>query len=114
LLSKTPPILHAHDDVDWSGYVLEGEIALDADDDHLRIPTGGYVLLPRHTAFRWWNARDDMPVRWLITYTPGGFEQFFRDLDAKLAALGRMPTPEDMQRIAPALWSEYRVQVVKH
>lgn len=107
---RAPPVRHSHDDVDWWAYVLEGNMALEADDEQIRIPAGGYALVPRNTTFRWWNASDDQPLRLLATYSPGGFEHFFRDLAAALAALGRPPVHDDLRRIAPALWGKYRVR----
>jgi mannose-6-phosphate isomerase-like protein (cupin superfamily) len=108
---QAPPVLHRHVDVDWYGFVEEGEVAMQLDEETHRIPRGGIVVVPRGVAFRWWNPSDQNGVRWHTTYTPGGFERFFEQMVARLRALDH-PTPAAMAGIAASLWAEYRVETV--
>ena len=50
-------------------------------------------------------------MRWLATYTPGGFERFFVDMVNQLRTLGHPPTASDMTAIARPLWTQYGVEV---
>ncbi|HJT17423.1 MAG TPA: cupin domain-containing protein [Thermoanaerobaculia bacterium] len=97
---QAPPIPHRHLDVDWYGFVEEGEVAIELDGQLHRVPQGGIATVPRGVAFRWWNASDARPVRWLCTYTPGGFEDFFREMFEGVRSLGHAPAPAEMAAIA--------------
>jgi quercetin dioxygenase-like cupin family protein len=109
---QAPPVPHRHSNVDWYAHVEEGEVAIELDGVEHRVQTGGVVVVPRGVAFRWWNASHEHGVRWLATYTPGGFERFFVDMVERLRTLGHPPTPSDMASIARPLWTEYGVETV--
>jgi mannose-6-phosphate isomerase-like protein (cupin superfamily) len=111
--AKGPPVLHRHTDIDWHGHVLEGTVAMELDGSVVTLPAGSMVLVPRGTAFRWWNDSATDPVRWVCTYTPGGFERYFTDMADALGSLGRPPTPADIAAAAPALWARHGVEVVR-
>jgi quercetin dioxygenase-like cupin family protein len=106
-----PPALHRHADIDWYAHVLEGSIAMTLDGSDVVVPTGGIVYIPRNTAFRWSNASKTEPARWLITYTPGGFERYFAELAREFAALGRPPTPADLGDIVKPLWRKHGIEL---
>ncbi len=106
-----PPIKHSHPDLDWQGVVTEGEVAIELDGVVHTVVTGGVVWVPRGTVFRWWNPSADRPARWLLTYTPGGFEGYFAEIADAVAALGRAPTPQDLGAIARPLWKKYGLDV---
>lgn len=110
---QAPPVLHRHRDVDWYALVEDGEIAIELDGVEHRVPRGGLVVVPRGVAFRWWNASHENRVRWLATYTPGGFERFFVEMVDRLRALGHPPTPSDITTIARGLWAQYGVETVQ-
>jgi mannose-6-phosphate isomerase-like protein (cupin superfamily) len=109
---RAPPALHRHPDMDWHAYVLEGAVAMDLDDRAVTVERGAVVVIPRGTAFRWSNASSTEPVRWLLTYTPGGFENYFFELGEALAALKRPPVQEDLATIVPPLWKKHGVEIV--
>ena len=69
---------HRHKDMDEAYYVLEGIWTVRIGDRTLEFPAGSYVLIPRGTAHGQGNF-SRVPVRLLLTVTPGGFERFFRD-----------------------------------
>lgn len=70
--------LHRHHVTDESFYVLEGSLTVRLNDETRDYPAGSYVLIPRGTPHAQGN-RGNVPVRVLLTMTPGGFEQSFLD-----------------------------------
>jgi mannose-6-phosphate isomerase-like protein (cupin superfamily) len=110
---QAPPVLHRHLDVDWYGFVEQGEVAMELDGREERIRAGGIVVVPRGVAFRWWNPSAEEGVRWHCTYTPGGFERFFIQMYERLTELGGAATPPQMASIAQSLWAEHHVETVE-
>ena len=72
-----PP--HVHRETVDSFFVLEGELAVRAGDEEMTLGAGSFVLVPPETVHTFWNP-SDRPVRFLSLMSPGGFEQYFRDL----------------------------------
>lgn len=107
-----PPLLHRHSRESWWGQVLEGEVAVELEGGRvLEVPTGGVVFIPVGVAFRWSNP-NPRPARWLLHYTPGGFEEYFAELAAEIHR--RSPkNPAEMAAIAEPLWAKYGVSTVK-
>jgi mannose-6-phosphate isomerase-like protein (cupin superfamily) len=73
----TPPHVHANEDELF--YILEGEHVVARGDEEFRLGPGEAVFLPRGVPH---SQRRVVPGegRELVVFTPGGFEQFFRDL----------------------------------
>ena len=69
---------HRHNFTDEAFYVLEGVLTVRVNDETSDFPAGSYVLIPRGTPHAQGN-RGKVPVRVLLTMTPGGFEQSFLD-----------------------------------
>lgn len=106
-----PPVLHANTKEDWTGFVLEGRIGVEFENERLVvIPAGGFLFCPRNTMFRWWNDSQETS-RWICTYVPGGFENYFREITAALA-----PFPKenfDIKQAMPIvlpLWEKYGIK----
>lgn len=76
---QSPPRFHSHTDTDWLCYVLEGRLQFHLDEGTVVCGAGDSVYIPRGRFFRWANP-DAAPARCLIFYTPGGFENFFREI----------------------------------
>ena len=72
-----PPHVH-HETVD-SFYGLEGELTVQLGDETQTLGPGSFVLVPPETVHTFSNP-SDRPVRFLSLMSPGGFEQYFRDL----------------------------------
>jgi mannose-6-phosphate isomerase-like protein (cupin superfamily) len=70
--------LHRHNHTDEAFYVLEGTLTVKINDQTLDYPAGSFVLIPRGTPHAQGN-RGKVPVRVLLTMTPGGFERSFLD-----------------------------------
>jgi quercetin dioxygenase-like cupin family protein len=73
---RTPP--HVHPGMDESFYALEGTLELEVGGTTHTLAAGSYVHIPRGTPHAQGSA-DDLPVKLLTTFTPGGFEAFFLD-----------------------------------
>ncbi len=69
---------HKHHHCEEAFYVLEGVLTITIDDQTSEFPSGSYILIPRGTAHAQGNFGTG-PVRLLTTFTPGGFDRFFRD-----------------------------------
>ena len=107
-----PPLFHANSREDWWGQVLEGEISVEPKGEAVqRIAAGSWVFVPRGTAFRWWNPLPQ-PARWLLTYSPGGFEGYFVEAARAVAEQGPT-TPQEIAALAVPLWHKYGVVTEK-
>jgi quercetin dioxygenase-like cupin family protein len=70
--------LHRHNHTEEAFYVLEGELTARINDIISEYPAGSYILIPRGTPHAQGN-RGRTPTKILLTMTPGGFEQSFKD-----------------------------------
>ncbi|MCC6794990.1 MAG: cupin domain-containing protein [Candidatus Hydrogenedentes bacterium] len=74
------PPLHVHHKEDETFYVLEGEYRVRAGDDAFTLKKGQMAFVPRGVQHCYANAGSSNGSLLVIT-TPGGFEEFFRDID---------------------------------
>ncbi|GAA4557745.1 cupin domain-containing protein [Planotetraspora kaengkrachanensis] len=84
----TPPHLHTREDE--HSIVLEGEIGFRSGDDEVVLGPGGYITKPRGQMHAMWNA-GKTPGRIIEIITPGGFENYFRELGELLASVEATP-----------------------
>lgn len=82
--------LHQHNHTDEAFYVLEGVLTVKFQNKISEYPAGSYVLIPRGTPHAQGN-RGKVPVKLLLTMTPGGFERSFIDR----AELFKTTKPDD-------------------
>ena len=75
---------HRHTREDEHSFVLEGDIGFRSDDSEVVLGPGGYITKPRGQMHAMWNA-GDVPGRIIEIITPGGFEDYFRQLGELLA-----------------------------
>ena len=76
--------LHTHANEDEYSYVLEGRIGLQLGEDLLEAGPGDLVFKPRALQHAFWNPGPE-PARLLEIISPGGFENYFREMAAVLA-----------------------------
>ncbi|QRP47767.1 cupin domain-containing protein [Amycolatopsis sp. FDAARGOS 1241] len=76
---------HRHTREDEHSIVLAGEIGFRSDDSEVVLGPGGYITKPRGEMHAMWNA-GRTPGRIVEVITPGGFENYFRELSDLLAA----------------------------
>ena len=77
--------LHRHSREDEYSYVLEGRMGAQLGDDMVIADAGDLVFKPRNQWHTFWNA-GDAPCRILEIISPAGFEHFFDELGAAMAA----------------------------
>jgi quercetin dioxygenase-like cupin family protein len=70
--------LHRHIYTDEAYYVLQGVLTAKIADKTYELPAGSYILIPHGTPHAQGNL-GNVPVKVLLTMTPGGFEGSFKD-----------------------------------
>jgi quercetin dioxygenase-like cupin family protein len=93
--SGPPP--RSHRELFDSFYVLEGTLTVLVGDDEVAAPAGTYAYAPPGVVHTFAN-RSDEPVRFLNLNTPGGWEDYIRDLAAVTPADGP-PDPRVMGEV---------------
>src|SRR6202044_1192875 len=78
---------HQHTREDEHSIVLAGEIGFRSDESEVVLGPGGYITKPRGQMHAMWNAGSE-PGRIVEIITPGGFENYFRELSELLEAHG--------------------------
>lgn len=92
--------LHRHHDEDEYSYVLEGTLGALLGDEVVTAGPGTWVHKPRGQWHTFWNA-GDTPCHIIEVISPGGFEDYFREV---AAAWG------DVERFA-AISAKYRLDL---
>lgn len=106
-----PP--HLHQGEDEAYYVLEGELEVLDRDRTFTARTGSFVYIPRGSLHAFRNV-SSTPSRMLIFVTPGGFENFFREVGQPARPGENAPPlgPAEMERTvatAPKYGMELRL-----
>jgi len=91
------PPLHSHRELLDSFYVLEGTLTVQVGDEEVEAGPGAYVCAPPGVVHTFAN-RSASPVRFLNLNTPGGWEDYIRDLAAVTPAEGP-PDPTDLSEL---------------
>jgi quercetin dioxygenase-like cupin family protein len=81
---------HRHTREDEHSIVIAGEIGFRSDDSEVVLGPGGYITKPRGEMHAMWNAGSE-PGRIIEIITPGGFENYFRDLGELLVSHAEDP-----------------------
>ena len=90
---------HMHRNEDEAFYVLEGELTVYIGGEKIKAEPGTWVYGPREVphGFRIGGAS---PARFLLLYTPAGFEQFFLEVGELARELTLPPAePPNMERL---------------
>jgi quercetin dioxygenase-like cupin family protein len=102
------PRPHRHDAVDEAWYVLSGSMTFLAGEQVLEVPSGGFVLVPRGVTHAFMN-RSVEPARFLVLFSPPGFEVMFEELHALQVAADGPPSPDELA----ALQARYGMTIVE-
>jgi quercetin dioxygenase-like cupin family protein len=102
------PPLHVHSQLHDMFYVLEGTLTVKIEDETIEAPAGSFVCAPPGTPHTFSNQSGE-PVRMLNFNTPGGWEDYMRELAAAWTENGGPPAPERIGQIA----SRYDFEVVE-
>ncbi len=81
---------HRHNYTDEAYYVLEGVLTAKIDGKTYELPAGSYIFIPHGTPHAQGNL-GKVPVKVLLTMTPAGFEESFRER----AELFKTTKPDD-------------------
>jgi quercetin dioxygenase-like cupin family protein len=101
------PPLHVHHEMHDMFYVLEGTLTVQLAEETHEAPAGTFVCAPPETPHTFSN-RSGGPVRFLNFNTPGGWEDYMRELAAAWTEGDAPPAPAAIGRIA----SHYDFEVV--
>jgi quercetin dioxygenase-like cupin family protein len=82
-LGARPHIHQAHDEY---FYVMSGQLMVATGDGETVLGPGDLAAAPRGSVHGFRNASETTPVQGLCMYTPPGYEQYFRDVHAAVAA----------------------------
>jgi mannose-6-phosphate isomerase-like protein (cupin superfamily) len=106
-----PP--HIHHREDESFYVLDGEFSVFVDDRPFQVTAGAFVYIPKGTLHTYRNT-GSRPGRLLVTLTPGGFENFWREI-GMVAQQDSVPPPppEEILEKLPAIAPKHRLEIPK-
>ena len=105
---EPPP--HIHTKEDESFYILDGEINYTVDKEVFNAKRGDWIFLPRNIQHSFQVQSDQAEV--LIQLSPGGFEEYFKEMSEPAKALIIPPRPQgppDVKRII-ATASKYGVK----
>jgi len=102
---RVGPPLHVHHREDETFYAVEGEYAVQVGDRMSTLRQGQCAFLPRGVPHTYANAGASTG-KLLVLTTPGGFDGFFREVDALSRATA--PTPEN---VAP-IGARYGLEIV--
>jgi mannose-6-phosphate isomerase-like protein (cupin superfamily) len=92
------PVLHRHEHLVDTFYVLDGTLTLHLGDHEVEAGTGAYAFVPPGVAHTFSN-RSEGIVRFLNVMAPGGLEQYLREVAAATTP-GEPPDPALMATTA--------------
>ncbi len=87
---EPPP--HVHTKEDESFYILDGEINYTVDNELFKAKRGDWIFLPRNVQHSFQVQSDQAEV--IIHLSPGGFEEYFREMSEPAKALIIPPRPQ--------------------
>ena len=105
---EPPP--HIHTKEDESFYIIDGEINYIVDEEVFKAKRGDWIFLPRNIQHSFQVQTDQAEV--IIQLSPGGFEEYFKEMSEPAKALVIPPRPQgppDVKRII-ATASKYGVK----
>jgi quercetin dioxygenase-like cupin family protein len=70
--------MHVHDNEEEHFIVLEGKVLIANGDSRAEVGAGSSVTISRGVPHAWCNLSEDVPLRMLVVFSPGGFEELFR------------------------------------
>jgi quercetin dioxygenase-like cupin family protein len=104
--------LHIHRREDELFHVLEGKISYRVGDSRFEASAGHSVFAPRNIPHGF-TVTSREPARYLIVYSPAGFEDFIRESSRPAQALTLPPDPyapveaAEVQKIAAMMAAKY-------
>lgn len=92
---------HVHHETDEAVYVVMGHMTVDVGEQRFELAEGSFAFLPRGIPHRY-LPRDPGPVRVLWMLSPGGFENYWREMGIPVRPGEEppAPTPPDPELMA--------------
>ena len=87
-----PP--HYHKEMEEAFYVIEGTLTAIINGKVSEIGAGGFVNIPVYAVHTWEN-KHDKQLKVLLLMSPGGFENYFKEMNELVKILPEFP-PKDM------------------
>jgi len=103
-----PIAWHWHTKESWIGYIVSGRITVTFPDRSIELAAGGTIVVPARCPFMWSNPSDE-PAKLLFIYTPAGFENYFREVNAVIAEHPGV-APKDLSPQLQPLWQKYGIE----
>jgi mannose-6-phosphate isomerase-like protein (cupin superfamily) len=75
--------MHVHDNEEEHFIVLEGKVLIANGDSRAEVGAGSSVTIGRGVPHAWCNLSEDVPLRMLVVFSPGGLEELFRQTSLK-------------------------------
>ncbi len=91
------PPAHKHKVFEHAWYVLEGDLTVQLENEIAVLSKGSFVFIPKMTVHAFAN-NSDAAVKLLVIDTPGGFENYYDDLQAAFGN-GKQIDQEAMRKI---------------
>ncbi|MFC6767699.1 cupin domain-containing protein [Natrinema soli] len=88
------PAPHWHKEMIEGFYILEGKVDFEIDDEDRRAGPDEFVLVPPRRVHTFTVVSDE-PARYLILVSPGGLEEYFKEIQELRAGVDEWP-PSDM------------------
>lgn len=88
------PAPHWHEEMVEGFYILEGEVDFEIDGEGRRAGPDEFVFVPPRTVHTF-TVDSNRPATFLIQVSPGGFEEYFQELQEVIAEADEWP-PSDM------------------
>jgi quercetin dioxygenase-like cupin family protein len=110
--------LHVHTREDELFHVLEGTISYRIGDSRSKASPGHTVFAPRNIPHGF-TVTSPQPARYLIVYSPAGFEEFVRETSEPARVLNLPPAPSgpidpaQLEKIAAMMASKYGCSFVR-
>jgi mannose-6-phosphate isomerase-like protein (cupin superfamily) len=70
--------MHVHDNEEEHFIILEGKALIANGDNRVEVGAGSSITIGRGTPHAWCNLCEDVPLRMLVLFSPGGLEELFR------------------------------------
>lgn len=99
--------VRVHPQTTQTFYVVSGVLAFTLAEETVMVRQGGLVTVPPGLAHKFWNPTAT-PATYLSYFSPAGFEQYFVELAALMAAEGVWP-PKEMSKVI-ALDKKYELR----
>ena len=75
--------MHVHDNEEEHFIVLEGKVLIANGDSRAEVGAGSSVTIGRGVPHAWCNLSEDVRLRMLVVFSPGGLEELFRQTSLK-------------------------------